>query len=84
MQEKEALVRANAVPTPPVFYGAEYQPRQGDAHLLITKNSVGKALLCQSVKTAPLPNIHNFRILRILWDWYSDRITSVVIKAIRL
>ena len=84
MQEKEALVRAHAFPTPPVFCGAEYQPRQGAAHLSITKNSVGKALLCQSVKKAPGPNMHNFRILRILWDWDSDRITSVVIQAIRL
>ena len=84
MQEKEALVRAYAFPTPPVFCGAEYQPRQGVAHLSITKNSVGKALLCQSVKKAPGPNMHNFRILRILWDWDSDRITSVVLQAIRL
>lgn len=84
MQDKEALVRANAFPPPPIFHGTEYEPKQGTAHLSITKNSVGKALLCQSVKKAPRPNMHNFRVLRILWDWDPDRITSVVVQAIRL
>lgn len=45
---------------------------------------MGKALLGQSVKKAPGPNMLNFRILRVLWDWDPDRITSVVIQAIRL
>ena len=53
------------------------------AHASVTKDSVGKALLCQSIKKAPRPNMHNFLILRILWDWDSDRITSIVV-AIRL
>ena len=84
MQDKEALVRAHAFSTPPVFYGIEYEPRQGTAYLSVTKDSVGKALLCQSVKKAPGPNMHNFRILRVLSDWDPDRITSVVVQAIRL
>ena len=124
MKNKEALVRAHAFPTSPVFYGIKYEPRQGTAHLSVTKNnvgkvllcqsvgkasgpnivfygikyeprqgtdhlsvtknSVGKALLCQSVRKASGPNMHNFRILRVLWEWDPDRITSVVVQAIRL
>ncbi len=68
MQDKEALVRAHAFPAPPIFFGTEYKPKQGTAHLAVTKNSVGAALLCQSVKKVPGPNMHNFRILRVLWD----------------
>lgn len=52
--------------------------------MLVTKDSVGKALLCQSIKKAPGPDMHNFRILRMLWEWDPDRITSVVTQAIRL
>ena len=84
MQDKEALVRVHAFPPPPVFYGTEYEPGHGIAHASITKNNVAKALLCQSVKKAPGPNMHNFRILYVLWDWDPDRITSVVVHAIRL
>ena len=84
MQDKKALVRMHAFPPPPIFDGMEYKPVQGTAHSSITKDSVGKALSCQSIKKAPGPNMHNFRILCILWDWDPDRITSVVIQAIRL
>ena len=84
MQDKKALVRALAFFPPPVFNGTEYKPRQGTGHSLVTKDSVSRALLCQSVKKAPGPNMHNFQILRILWNWDPDRITSVVIQAIRL
>ncbi len=84
MQAKEALVRSHAFPRPPIVDGVEYQPSQGAAYLSITKDTVRKALFCQSVKKAPGPNMHNFRILRVLWDWDSDRITSVVTQAIRL
>lgn len=84
MQDKEALVIAHAFPPPPIFYGTEFKPKQGTAHASVKKDSVGKALLCQSIKKAPGPNMHNFRILGILWDWDPDRITSVVVQAIRL
>ena len=84
MQDKEALVRLHAFPPPPISHGTEYKPGQGTAHASVTKDKVGRALLCQSIKKAPGPNMHNFRILRILWDWDPDRITSVVAQAIRL
>ena len=84
MQAKEALVRAHAFPKPPISYGAEYQPQKGSAHLLVTKDTVQKALFCQSVKKAPGPNLHNFLILRVLWDWDADRLISLVMQALRL
>ncbi len=68
MQDKEALVRLHAFPPPPVFHGTEYKPENGMAHASVTKDSAGKALLCQSIKKAPEPNMHNFRILNVLWD----------------
>lgn len=68
MQAKEVLVRAHAFPLLPVVYGIEYQPTQGSAHSSITKTIVGKALFYQSVKKVSGLNMHNFRILNILWD----------------
>ena len=66
MQDKEALIRLHAFPPLPVFHGIKYKPEDGMAHTSVTKDSVGKALLCQSIKKAPGPNMHNFRILRVL------------------
>ncbi len=84
MQDKEALVRFHAFSLLPIFYGMEYKPGQGTAHALVTRDSVGKAFLCQSITKAPRSNMHNFRVLCIWWDWDPDRITSVVIQAIKL
>ena len=84
MQAKEALVRAHAFPKPPICHETEYQPRQGIAHTLVTKDTVGKALLCQSVKKALGPTLHNFWILRVVWHWEPDRITSLVKQTLRL
>lgn len=84
MQAKEALVGAHAFPKPPISYGAEYQPQKRNAHLLVNKNTVQKARFCQLVKKTLGPNLHNFLILRVLWDWEADRITSLVMQALRL
>ena len=84
MQAKEALVRAHAFPKAPAFQGNEYQPRQGSAHLSVSEETVGRALLCQSIKKSPGPNMHNFQALRLIWIWDSARITSLVQQAIRL
>ena len=67
MNEKEALVKAQAFPKPPTFQGNEYSPGQGSAHLLVNVETVAQALFCQSVKKAPGANIHNFCILRLIW-----------------
>lgn len=84
MQDNEALVRAHAFPKPPLFDGNEYQPTQGSAHLFVTQEAVGKALLCQSIKKAPGPNMHNFQALRLIWAWDAGRITSLLQQSIRL
>lgn len=72
MQDKEKLVRAHAFPPSPAFHGSEYKPGQGVVHLSISKEDVGKALLCQSVKKTPGPNMHNFRVICLFWDWDPD------------
>ena len=69
MQDKKALVRAYAFLKPPLFHGSEYQPKQRSAYLLITQEAMAKTLLCQSVKKAPGPNMHNFRALRLIYVW---------------
>lgn len=84
LQDKEALVRAHEFPKPPTTIEDKYRPVQRSAHFLVTEDMVAKALLCQSVKKAPEPNLHKFRILRIVWAWDTKRITSLVQQAIRL
>lgn len=37
-------------------------------YILDIKNSVNKALLYQSIKKVPRPNIYNLQIFYILWD----------------
>ena len=67
MQAKKALVRAHAFPKPPVSLGNEYQPKQRFAYLSVNQKTAAKALLYQSIKKAPGPNMHNFRALRLIW-----------------
>ncbi len=40
IQDKKVLVRAHAFPAPPIFFETEYKPKQGTAHLVVTKNIV--------------------------------------------
>ena len=84
MPDNEALVRVHAFLPPPIFDGMKYKPVQGTAHSSVTKDSIGKVFLYQSIKKALGPNMHNFQILCIFWDWDPDCITSVIIQAIRL
>ena len=84
MQNKEALVRRHAFLPPPISHKIEYKLGQETAHASVTKDKVSRALLYQSINKAPGPNMHNFQIFRILWDWDPDRIISVVAQAIRL
>ena len=84
MQAKEALVRAHAFLKAPASEGSKYQPGQGSAYLSVSQETVARALLRQSVKKAPGPNMHNFQALRLIWTWDSARITSLVQQAIRL
>ena len=74
MQDKEALVRAHAFPKPPTTVEDEYRPMQGSAHLLVMEDMVARALLCQSVKKTPGPNLYSFRIFRMIWAWDPGRI----------
>lgn len=69
MQAKEALVRAHAFPKAPGSQGSECQPGQGSAHLSVSQEIVDRALLCQSIKTVPGSNMHNFQALHLVWAW---------------
>ena len=50
MQDKEALVRVHAFLPSPVFYKTKYKPKQGIAHLLVTKDSVAKLFYASLLK----------------------------------
>ena len=67
MHDKEALVRAHAFPKPSIFEGNRYSPGQGSAHLSVSIETVVQALFCQSIKKALGLNMHDFRILRLIW-----------------
>lgn len=84
MQAKEALDRAHAFPKAPASQGSKYQPAQGSAYLSLDQETVGRALLCQSIKKAPGPDMHNFQALHLIWNWDYARITSLMQQAIRL
>ena len=60
MQDKKALVKANAFSKPLVFQGNEYPPGQKSAHLSVNSENEPRALLCQSAQKAPRPNMHKF------------------------
>lgn len=68
MQEKKALIKVNTFFTPFIFCGIEYQPKQGAVYLLIAKNNIRKALLCQLIKKMHRSNMNNFWISCILWN----------------
>lgn len=84
VQVKKVLIRAYAFFNPLVSQGVEYWPYKRYAHLLVIKNIIQKALFCQSTKKVPEPNLHNFLILCLLWDWDADQITYLAIQALRL
>lgn len=68
MQDKKVFLRVYAFFLSLPFYGVEYKTTQGTTHLSITKDNICKTLLYQSIKKAPGPNMHNFRILRLSLD----------------
>lgn len=66
VQAKKVLVRAHIFSKPPLSHKVEYQPNQGRVHLLVIKNTIGKALLCQLVKKVHRPNMYNFWALLMI------------------
>ena len=84
MKAKEALVRKTAFPPPPTSCIQQAIIPPGQAHVQITTEEVGYALNTQSSAKAPGPDKLNFGILRIFWQWDSQRITSIIQHAIRL
>lgn len=84
MKDKEAMIRKTVFPPPPK--GTLREPRipAGTAHLSITKERVYSALVAQSIQKAPGPDKINFGILRMIWNWESEKKTQMVKQAIRL
>ena len=84
MQDKKALVITYIFLLLLIFYEIEYKLEQRTAYTSVIKDSVAKVLLYQFIKKAFRFNIYNFWILYILWDLNLDRITFIVVQAIRL
>lgn len=83
IEEKEEMIRTNCFPAPPL--DGQELPRQttGPAHLDVTESSVWQALHHQSTKKAPGPDRLNFHALRLLWEWDSVRIISLIRQCLR-
>ena len=60
MQAKKALIKSHLFLKAQASQGSKYQLGQGSVYLLVSQETVAKALLCQSVKKIPGPNMHNF------------------------
>lgn len=84
MMAKEALVRKSAFPSPPTSLHSEPNVMSGVAHRMVTKDVIHKALMTQSISKAPGLDKINFRILRMIWEWDSNRLIAMVQQSIRL
>lgn len=51
---------------------------------MVTKELVYNSLMTQFTSKAPGPDKINFRILRLVWEWDSERIIAMVQQAVRL
>lgn len=60
IQAKKALVQEYIFPKTLVFHSSKYQSGQRIAYLLISQETMSKALLCQSIKKVLRSNMHNF------------------------
>ena len=49
MKDKKAIIRLNSFLSPPIFHRIKYKLEQELANTLISKDNVGKFLLCQSI-----------------------------------
>ena len=84
MKAKEALVRRSAFPSLPKSFHDEPVVMPGVAHQTVTEDMINKALMTQSTSKAPGPDKFNFRILRMVWEWDSKRLITMVQHSIRL
>ena len=73
-EEKEEMIRKVMYPEPPDENLPELTHIDGTAHEKVTRELVRKALFHQSIKKAPGPDRINFRALRLLWKWDTERI----------
>lgn len=78
------MVRKSAFPAPPVSPHNELVVQSGVAYNTVTNDIIHKALMIQSTSKAPGPDKINFRILRMIWEWDSERPIDMVQHTIRL
>ena len=78
------MVRKSAFSSPPVSSHNEPIVQSGVAHKTVTNDIIHKALMTQSTSKAPGPDKINFRILRMIWEWDSERLIAMVQHTIRL
>ena len=84
MQAKKAMVRAYIFLKPLLSNKMESRLNSGWDHRLVIKNTVEKALFCQSVNKTSGPNKYNFWALHIIWDRDSDLIVRLIVQVIQL
>lgn len=84
MKEKEKLFCKTAFPSPPKSDLSEPVITLGIAHQKVTKDVIYTALMTQSTSKASGPDKINFCILRMVWEWDSERIIAMIHHAIKL
>ena len=84
MKAKKALVRKSAFPSPPTIFHDEPVVMPGVAHQTVTEDVINKGLMTQSTSKVLGPDKFNFRILRMVWEWDSQRLITMVQHSIRL
>ena len=84
MKAKESLVCKSAFSKPFASHNQEPSMIAGIAYLKIMKKKISYAFMSQCGTKAAGPNKINFRIIRMLWEWDKEQISSIIQQAIQL
>ncbi|KAI0999672.1 hypothetical protein K3495_g8523 [Podosphaera aphanis] len=82
-EEKEEMIRRVMYPERPDKNLPELTHIDGTTHKKVTREVVQKALFHQSTTKAPGSDRINFRALRLLWKWDSERIVRLIRQCVR-
>jgi len=83
-EEKAELIQAEAFLKPLKGVERKAQEEGGEMWKKITDEDIREALFNQSVQKTPCPDRLEFKAIRLLWDWDSQRIINIVEVSFRL
>jgi len=83
-EAKAELIKEEAFPKPLKVVERKAQEEGGEMWKMITDEDIREALFNQSVQKAPGPDRLGFKVIRLLWDWNSQRIINIIKASFRL